>query len=41
MKRGQPVWAGKMLRGFRTQAESRKHYRSQSAEFTALCPETF
>ena len=31
----QPVWAGKLLRGVRAQAESRKHYRSRTAEFSA------
>jgi len=36
MKRKQPLWVGKLLRGIRTEAASRKHYRSQSAEFTAV-----
>jgi hypothetical protein len=36
MKRRRPVWIGKLLRGIRTEAESRKHYRAQSAEFTAV-----
>jgi hypothetical protein len=36
MKRRRPVWIGKLLRGILAQAESRKHYRSQSAEFMAV-----
>jgi len=36
MRRKRPVWIGKLLRGFETQAESRKHYRSHMAEFTAM-----
>lgn len=36
MKRRQPVWAGQLLRGLRAEAESRKHYRAQTAEFTAV-----
>ena len=36
MKSKRPVWVGKLLRGIRTEAESRKHYRSQSAEFLAV-----
>ncbi len=36
MKRKRPVWTGKLLHGMETEAESRKHYRSQTAEFTAL-----
>jgi hypothetical protein len=37
MKRKRPMWAGKLLRGIHAEAESRKHYRSQSADFTAVC----
>jgi hypothetical protein len=36
MKRKQPVWSGKLLRGIHTEAETRKHHRAQSAEFTAV-----
>jgi hypothetical protein len=36
MKRKRPVWMGKLLRGIRAEAESQKHYRVQSAEFTAV-----
>ncbi len=36
MKRKQPVWVGKLLRGIRTHAESQKHHRVQAAEFTAV-----
>jgi recombination protein RecA len=36
MKRKRPVWVGKLLRGIRAEAESQKHYRVQSAEFTAV-----
>jgi hypothetical protein len=37
MKRGKrPLWIGKLLRGIRTEAESRKHFRAQSAEFVAV-----
>jgi len=36
MKRKRPVWVGKLLRGIRAEAESQKHYRAQSAEFTAV-----
>ncbi len=39
MKRKRPVWVGKLLRGIQAEAESRKHYRVQAAEFTAVCPE--
>jgi hypothetical protein len=35
MRRAQPVWKGRLLRGLEAQPESRKHYRSQSAEFFA------
>jgi recombination protein RecA len=36
MRRGKqgPVWVGKLLRGLAATAESRKHYRSRTAEFT-------
>jgi hypothetical protein len=37
MKRKRPVWVGKLLCGLRVEAESRKHYRAQSAEFMAVC----
>jgi hypothetical protein len=33
-----PVWRGKLLRGVAARAESRKHYRSRTAEFTAVTP---
>jgi hypothetical protein len=36
MKRKRPMWVGNLLRGIRAQAESQKHYRVQSAEFTAV-----
>ena len=36
MRRNRRLWAGKLLRGFAAQAESRKQYRSQTAEFTAI-----
>jgi hypothetical protein len=36
MKRQRPVWVGTLLRGIRAEAESQKHYRSQSAEFVAV-----
>jgi RecA/RadA recombinase len=36
MRRKKPVWIGKLLRGIAAQAESRKHYKSQMAEFSAL-----
>jgi len=36
MRRKKPVWIGKLLRGIAAQAESRKHYQSQMAEFSAL-----
>jgi hypothetical protein len=36
MRRKRPVWIGRLLRGFETQVESRKHYRSHLAEFTAV-----
>jgi hypothetical protein len=36
MKRKRPVWVGKLLRGIRAEAESQKHYRSQSAEVLAV-----
>ncbi len=35
MRRKRPVWVGKLLRGLAAEAESRKHYRSRTAEF--LC----
>src|SRR5579862_3409836 len=35
MRRTKPLWIGKLLRGIAAQAESRKHYKSQFAEFTA------
>ena len=31
-----PLWTGNLLRGLAAQAESRKHYRSRTAEFTAV-----
>jgi hypothetical protein len=37
MKRKRPIWTGKLLCGIHVEAESRKHYRSQSADFTAVC----
>ena len=39
LKRKRPVWTGKLLRGIEAEAESRKHYHAQSAEFTAVCHE--
>jgi hypothetical protein len=36
MRRRKPVWIGKLLRGIAAQAESRKHYKSQLAEFSAI-----
>jgi recombination protein RecA len=36
MRRKRPVWIGKLLRGIAAQAESRKHYKSQMAEFSAI-----
>jgi recombination protein RecA len=36
MRRQRPVWFGKLLRGMAAQAESRKHYRSRTAEFMAV-----
>jgi hypothetical protein len=36
LRRKGPVWVGKLLRGLETQVESRKHYRAQTAEFTAV-----
>jgi len=36
MKKRRPVWVGKLLRGIRAEAESRKHYHAQSAEFAAV-----
>jgi recombination protein RecA len=36
MRRKQPVWVEKLLRGLATQAESDKQYRVQTAEFTAV-----
>jgi RecA/RadA recombinase len=35
MRRKRPVWIGKLLRGLAAEAESRKHYRSRTAEFLA------
>jgi hypothetical protein len=35
MRRKKPVWIGKLLRGIAAQAESRKHYKSQLADFSA------
>ena len=35
MRRRRPLWVGRMLRGLAVQAETRKHYRSRTAEFTA------
>jgi hypothetical protein len=37
MKRKRPLWLGKLLRGICAEAESRKNYRVQSAEFTVVC----
>lgn len=36
MRRKKALWIGKLLRGVLTQAESRKHYQSQMAEFSAV-----
>jgi len=36
MRRKNPVWAGRLLRGLETRAESCRHYQSRTAEFTAL-----
>ncbi len=36
LRRKEPLWKGKLLRGVLAQAESRKHYQSQSAEFSAI-----
>ncbi len=36
LRRKGPVWVGRLLRGLGTEAESRKHFRSQTAEFTAV-----
>jgi hypothetical protein len=36
MRRRQPVWVGKVLRGLSTQAESEKRYRVRTAEFTVV-----
>ena len=36
MRLRRAVWNGKLLRGLATQAESRKHHRAQTAEFTAV-----
>jgi hypothetical protein len=36
MRAVKPVWTGKLLRGVAARAESRKHYRSRMAEFTAV-----
>jgi recombination protein RecA len=36
MRRKKPLWIGQLLRGIAIQAESRKHYRSRMAEFTAV-----
>ena len=36
MRRKKPLWIGKLLRGVLAQAESRKHYKSQLAEFSAV-----
>ena len=36
MRRRQPMWIGKLLRGIAAQVESRKHYKSQTAEFSAV-----
>jgi len=36
LRRKRPVWVGKVLRGICASAESQKHYRVQSAEFTAV-----
>jgi len=36
MRRKKPVWIGKLLHGIAAQAESRKHYKWQIAEFSAV-----
>jgi hypothetical protein len=36
MRRKRPVWMGKLLSGLGAEAESRKHYRSRTAEFLAV-----
>jgi len=36
MRRKQPVWSEKLLRGLRVLAESRKHFRSRVVEFVAV-----
>jgi hypothetical protein len=36
MRRTQPVWVGKLLRGLALRAESDKQYRVRTAEFTAV-----
>ncbi len=36
MRRKKPLWIGKLLRGILAQAESRKHYQSHMAEFSAI-----
>jgi recombination protein RecA len=35
-RRKRPLWVGKLLRGIHAEAQSRKHYHSQSAEFMAV-----
>jgi hypothetical protein len=34
MRQRKPLWIGKLLRGIAVQAESRKHYKSQLADFS-------
>jgi RecA/RadA recombinase len=36
IRRARPVWKGRLLHGLKAQPESRKHYRSQTAEFLAV-----
>jgi RecA/RadA recombinase len=36
IRRKRPLWMGKLLRGLAAEAESRKHYRSRTAEFLAV-----
>lgn len=36
MRRKAPVWVGKLLRGLSAEAESQKHFRTRTAEFTAV-----
>ena len=36
MRRKKHLWMGKLLRGLRTQAETRKNYRLRTAEFAAV-----